>query len=312
MAENRKSAHEWPGKGTSILYEDAYEQFLKQYAEEYCYCVYILTSPDEKMYIGYCRGNPVNRWQNGNGYKKNKDLSAAIRAFGWENFQKQIHRDELNIDEARELERILILTYESWKPENGYNRVKPKEHEDLMHYSVYQLIFPDDHKMYVGSTGEPLEKRWAAGYGYRENPELYEAIRRTGWENVIKIRCVENILEDSAKKFEAWLIEVNDTTNPEKGYNKSKGGQREHGWKRTEESMANTRAANKGIQRTPEQKERYKQCKADISSPVWCEETLTLYSSVREAARQLGIPKTTLARYLNDGKEECRGYHFKV
>ena len=35
------------------------------------------------------------------------------------------------------------------------------------------------------------------------------------------------------------------------------------------------------------------------------------YLSVREAARQLGIPKTTLARYLDAGKEECRGYHLK-
>ena len=140
-----------------ILHESTYEEFKKAYAAEYCYCVYILTSPDEKIYIGYCSGNPIKRWQNGKGYRKNRDLSAAIQGFGWENFQKKIYREELNIDEARELERILILTYESWKPEYGYNRIKPKAHEDLMHYSVYQLIFPDDNKMYVGSTGEPLE-----------------------------------------------------------------------------------------------------------------------------------------------------------
>ena len=301
-----------PGKGTMVLYEDAYEEFKKNYASEYCYCVYILTSPDDKVYIGSCRGNPIKRWQNGKGYRKNKDLTAAIRLYGWENFRKEIYREELNIDEARELERILILTYESWKPEYGYNRVRPKEHEDLMHYSVYQLIFPDDHKMYVGSTGEPLEKRWANGYGYRENPELYEAILRVGWENVIKIRCIENILETSAKAFEAFLIEENDTTNPARGYNKSKSGEREHGWKRSEESMANARAANKGIRRTQAQKEQYKKCKADISYPVWCEETQTLYLSLREAARQLGIPKTTLTRYLKAGREECRGFHFRL
>ena len=133
------------------------------------------------------------------------------------------------MDEARELERILILTYESWKPENGYNRVKPKEYPDLMHYSVYQLIFPDDHKMYVGYTGGSLEARWANGYGYRDNPELFEAINRVGWENVIKIRCVENILEESAMAFEAYLIVVNHTTDPARGYNKSKSGDREHG-----------------------------------------------------------------------------------
>ena len=76
--------------------------------------------------------------------------------------------------------------------------------------------------------------------------------------------------------------------------------------------MVNTRAANRGIQRTHDQKEMYKRCKADISYPVWCEETQTLYLSVREAARQLEIPKTTLMRYLQAGKTECRGLHLRL
>ena len=310
-SENRKKEYDWPGKGTAVLYVD-YEAFKKRYRAEYCYCVYILTSPEDIVYIGHCRGKPARRWQNGKGYRKNKDLTAAIKQYGWGNFRKQIYRAELPVDEARELERILILTYESWKPENGYNRVKPKEYPDLMHYSVYQLIFPDDHKMYVGYTGGSLEARWANGYGYRDNPELFEAINHVGWENVIKIRCVENILEESAMAFEAYLIEVNHTTDPARGYNKSKSGDREHGWKRTEESMVNVRAANRGIRRTEEQKEQYKRCKEEISCPVWCEETQTWYPSLREAARELGIPKTTLTRRLHAGKKECRGYHFRL
>ena len=76
--------------------------------------------------------------------------------------------------------------------------------------------------------------------------------------------------------------------------------------------MANTRAANKGIHRTKGQKERYKKCKEDISHPVWCEETQILYPSLREAARQLGIPKTTLTRRLNAGQEECKGYNLRL
>ncbi len=264
------------GMGSDASYKDAYEAFLKRFAEEYSYCVYILTSPEDKVYIGYCKGNPIKRWQNGKGYRKNKDLNTAINHFGWDRFQKRIYRRELCLEEARELERILILTYDSWMPENGYNRVKPKEYPDPMHFSVYQLITPDDGKMYVGYTGSSLE------------------------------------LEESAKRFEAFLIQANHTTDPAKGYNKSESGDREHGWKRTEESMVNTRAANRGIQRSPDQKEMYKRCKADISYPVWCEETQTLYLSVREAARQLGIPKTTLMRYLHAGKTECRGFHFRL
>ena len=63
---------------------------------------------------------------------------------------------------------------------------------------------------------------------------------------------------------------------------------------------------------TEEQKELYKRCKEEISCPVWCEETQTRYPSLREAARQLGIPKTTLTRRLHAEKKECRGYHFRL
>ncbi len=312
MADNIREDRSITGKNYTDSTEDTYEAFLQRFAEEYSYCVYILTSPEDKVYIGYCKGNPIKRWQNGKGYKKNKDLTAAIKTFGWERLQKKIYRRELCLEEARELERILILTYDSWIPENGYNRVKPKEYPDPMHFSVYQLITPDDGKMYVGYTGSSPEERWANGNGYRDNKELHDAISRVGWENVIKIRCIEGILEESAKRFEAFLIQANHTTDPAKGYNKSESGDREHGWKRTEESMVNTRAANRGIQRSPDQKEMYKRCKADISYPVWCEETQTLYLSVREATRQLGIPKTTLTRYLKAGKTECRGFHFRL
>ena len=312
MADNIREDRNITGKNYTDPAENTYEAFLQRFAEEYSYCVYILTSPEDKVYIGYCKGNPIKRWQNGKGYKKNKDLTAAIKTFGWERFQKKIYRRELCLEEARELERILILTYDSWMPENGYNRVKPKEYPDPMHFSVYQLITPDDGKMYVGYTGSSPEERWANGNGYRDNKELHDAISRVGWENVIKIRCIEGILEESAKRFEAFLIQANHTTDPARGYNKSESGDREHGWKRTEESMVNTRAANRGIQRTHDQKEMYKRCKADISYPVWCEETQTLYLSVREAARQLEIPKTTLTRYLQAGKTECRGFHLRL
>ena len=296
-------------KGTLILYEGALEKYKQEYASQFCYSVYILTSPNGKRYIGYCKGNPVKRWQAGKGYKKNRDLNADIQRFGWQNFTHTVHLSDLSLEDARIIEHDLILAGETWKPEIGYNRNIPKLYPTRSHYSVYQLIFPDG-KMYIGSTGRPLDQRWQDGEGYQHNPELYQAIRSAGWENIIKLRCVENILEESARAFEAWLIEVNRTTDPSRGYNKSLGGTAEHGWKVPEAARAKTLAANKGIVRTPEQREAYKRCKASVSIPVFCEETQTLYSSVREAARQLDLPKTTLARRLASGKTDCRGYHF--
>ena len=298
-------------KSTFILYEGAYEKFVQEYGAYFCYSVYILTSPLGKRYVGYCKGNPTRRWGAGERYQHNRALYADIRRFGWYSFDRTIHQSGLSLEDARDLERSLILSLESWKPEFGYNRIRPAAYPSRSHYSVYQLIFPDG-KMYVGSTGRPLEERWQNGYGYRDNPELYQAIGSVGWENITKIRCVENILEESARAFEAWLIEVNRTTDPSRGYNKSLGGTVEHGWKMSSSSKARTFAANKGIVRTPQQREIYKRCKAPVSTPVYCEETHIRYPSMREAARQLDLPKTTLIRRLNSGKNDCRGYHFIV
>ena len=282
--------------------------FLKEYKAQYCYTVYVHIAPDGKRYFGYSRA-VGKRWKSGKGYRKNKRFYEAICRIGWDNFKHVILKKELSVDEAREMERRLILEYESWKEEKGYNRVKPKAYADSAHYSVYQLIIPDEKKMYVGSTGNSVEERWNNGNGYRDNPELDAAIRRVGWENVIKIVCIEGVIEESARNMEEYLIEANDTTNPAKGYNKSKGGMREHGWHPTEQ-IRKLKLANTGSKRTPEQIAHYKKGKEDISTALWCEETQTRYPSIREAARQLQLSKSTLNRHIQAGNMECGGYHF--
>ena len=290
--------------------EGLYQWVLQKYKEEYCYCVYAHIAPDGKRYIGYSKA-ANRRWNRGEGYRKNKRFYADILRIGWDNFRHEILKDELSLGEARELERRLILTYETWKEEKGYNRVKPKAYDDDDHYSVYQLITPDDRKMYVGSTGRDVTERWNYGNGYRDNPELDAAIRRVGWENVYKLVCMEGIPEESAKNLEEDLIEANHTTDPARGYNKSKGGMTEHGW-HSEEHNARLKELNTGSKRTEEQIARYRKGKEAVSVALWCEETQTLYPSIREAARQLQLSKTTLTRHIQNGNRECGGYHFTV
>ena len=284
--------------------------FLKKYKEQYGYTVYVHIAPDGKRYFGYSRA-AGRRWNNGEGYRKNKRFYQDICKIGWDNFEHVILKSELGLDEARELERRLILEYESWKEDRGYNCVKPKAYPDSAHYSVYQLIIPDEQKMYGGSTGRSVEERWNNGNGYRDNPELDEAIRRVGWKNVIKIVCMEGLIEESARNMEEFLIEANHTTDPAKGYNKSKGGMREHGWHPADHNMK-LKLINTGSKRTPEQIARYRKGKEVVSTALWCEETKTKYPSIREAARQLKLSKSTLIRHIKAGNMECGGYHFAV
>lgn len=85
------------------------------------YCVYSLTFPDGKIYIGVsCDVN--KRWSNGHGYKQNKAMYEAIVECGWDKVDKQILYSDLPYEDARKKERSLILEYKSVEPELGYNR----------------------------------------------------------------------------------------------------------------------------------------------------------------------------------------------
>lgn len=85
------------------------------------YCVYKLTSPSGKCYIGYTGIKPEERWKNGHGYHDNDYLKNAFNKYGWENFTKEILYSGLTFEEACELEIKTISKYKSNQREFGYN-----------------------------------------------------------------------------------------------------------------------------------------------------------------------------------------------
>ncbi len=296
--------------GVFYTTEEAYAWFKTEYARLYSYFVYVHTSPEGKRYVGYGKGKPNDRFSSGHGYRNNKGFQADIDRFGWDRFKHEIVLDGLCIEEARKLERETIIALESWKPEKGYNRYIPKEYTDDEHYAVYQLIFPDQ-KMYVGRTGIPLEKRWDSGYGYKHMPEVWKAIQECGWENVIKIRCMENIMEESAIRLEQFLIRINRTTDPSRGYNKSVGGETEGGWHPPEKSKAEAAEKLRGRKNTPEQIRHMKDAAAPRYKPVMNVTTGEIYPSQAAAAEALGVDKTTVSAALRGRLKTVKGYVLK-
>lgn len=110
----------------------------------------------------------------------------------------------------------------------------------------YLHIFPNS-KIYVGSTQkEKVEYRWKNGYGYRQQPFIWNAICKYGWENVRHKVIVCETPEEMWEK-EKELIKEYDTTNPEHGYNLSIGGESgPMGCKRTEETRKKLSESHKG------------------------------------------------------------------
>lgn len=87
------------------------------------YCVYMhINKKNNKKYVGITsRGNPNLRWQNGNGYKKNRYFYRAILKYGWNNFEHKILYENLSLEDACEIEKKLISKYNTQDENYGYN-----------------------------------------------------------------------------------------------------------------------------------------------------------------------------------------------
>lgn len=85
------------------------------------YFVYVHTVPNGKIYIGQTK-DPLNRWNNGEGYVNNKLFYKDIQIYGWNNIKHEIIADYNDRESAIILESVLIAILKSENPEYGYNQ----------------------------------------------------------------------------------------------------------------------------------------------------------------------------------------------
>ena len=82
--------------------------------------VYIHISPSNKYYVGITSKEAYKRWQNGKGYRANNLFNRAILKYGWENFQHCIIASNINEQEAKHFEQLLIEKLNSNDDKYGY------------------------------------------------------------------------------------------------------------------------------------------------------------------------------------------------
>lgn len=100
-------------------------------------------------------------------------------------------------------------------------------------YKVYMYTAPDG-KVYIGFTGQTLEKRAAYGNGYKKTTAFYNAIRKFGWENFKGEILEDNLTKKEASERERHYIALYKSNNAKFGYNRTDGGIGSKGLKRTE------------------------------------------------------------------------------
>ena len=124
-------------------------------------------------------------------------------------------------------------------------------------YCVYMHRNKINNKVYIGQTGTSVEDRWQNGKGYKGCTLFERAIKKYGWDNFEHIILEDNLTRDEIGQAENNFIALYDSTNPEKGYNISTGGESGHvGVKMSDETRKRMSEARKGKPFSQEHKDK--------------------------------------------------------
>ena len=166
----------------------------------------------------------------------------------------------------------------------------------MNNFTLYMHTVPNG-KKYIGITKRNPKERWNRGSGYRSNEEFYQDIKKYGWGNIKHEILLSNISQEEAEEWEIKMIAKHDTTNPEKGYNFSKGG-----------GYGGKGGDGCSDRLTQKLKSRAVSCN---SKPCMCLETKTRYPSVSAAAKAIHAPRGSVdTSCLSNGKRSVKGKHF--
>ena len=191
-------------------------------------------------------------------------------------------------------------------------------------YSVYCHQCSVNLKKYIGITGRKnLKHRFLNGKGYQHNIRFSNAINKYGWDSFITTVLDSNLTRDQARELEIYYIAKYDTTNPEKGYNVSPGGNLVNEITRKQISKTLT-----GRKMPDDQKERLRAKLKNVphywvpssagikgfdnkrSKHVICIETQEIYGSLHEAATKTGFDRKSLQQACEGKAKYVHGYHF--
>lgn len=183
-----------------------------------------------------------------------------------------------------------------------------------MNYTVYMHVNKSNNKKYVGITSQRPKQRWRNnGEGYKKQI-FWRAIEKYGWSNIDHIIVAQGLDEETAKWLETQMIAVHDTTNPDRGYNVTLGGEGYNGCKVSEETRRKLSEAAKGRVLTEEHKQNISAAKSGANNPasrkVRCIETGQIYDSAREASKALGKDKSAVTNSIRHN-HRCGGYYWE-
>lgn len=284
--------------------------------------VYKHTAPSGKVYIGITSQKVKNRWGNGHGYK-DQIFYRAIKKYGWENINHEILFEGLTKKQAGEMEQHLIEKYDCIVPK-GYNKSKGGEYGfSGMHHSIEAR-----QKISEANKGRPSARKGThlSSETRQKMSESKKGVNHQFYGKHLSAEHRQKISE--ANKGRKQTPKQRDALmNYLIGHEVSAEARRKIGeaskgrtpWNKgvhpSAETLKKLSEANKGVNHPNYGKHLSAETRRKIgeatAKAVICVETGTLYSSVTEASKSIGVTKMAISSVLRGKSKTSGGYHWK-
>jgi group I intron endonuclease len=234
-------------------------------------------TPNKKKYIGITCQETKKRWAYGYGYKTNNYFFKAIQKYGWNNIEHIIVAENLNKEDACEMEKNLIKKYRSNNAKYGFNFSTGGE-------APYGVEFTEERKKKISNAKK----------GHIVSDETKEKIRiaNTGINN-------HNYGKHLSKEVRNKISESN----------KGKKLTEEHKSKLYQLWKKGHTPWNKGKITSQETIEKIKVAKKQ--KDILCVETNIKYDSLRDAFKNTNINFHHIAEVCKGQRKTAGGYHWK-
>lgn len=188
-------------------------------------------------------------------------------------------------------------------------------------YCLYVHTAPNG-KKYVGITSRNPKRRWVNGHGYK-GLFFSRAIKKYGWENITHEILFTGLSREEAGRLEREYIQKFGTTDREKGYNLSLGGElpsnnmanveeyrlrqsinTHNTWKERPQTYSASKHKKPPVCRSNNYKKKVYQYSKDG-------ELIAIHESIAACAEALGVTKMPVSEACNHKDRTCKGYVLK-
>lgn len=289
------------------------------------YTVYKHTAPNGKVYIGITGRKPEQRWANGNGYRNNPHFYSAIRKYTWKNFKHEILYEGLTKEQACDLEIKLIAEYHATDQRYGYNHSIGGECSALgMHHSIEArrkiseatkgANNPYYGKRHSAETRKKLSEshkgKHPSADTRRKLSESHKGTNSQWYGKHLSVETRQKLSESHKRSY------INDSELRRKISEANKGRIPWNKGKKCGHLSAETRRkmseSRKGTHRSTETRRKIGEAnKGKTTKAVICVETGMLYNSATEAAKPIGVTRTSISKAALGVTKTSGGYHWK-